>query len=369
MALDADDQAAEAVFDASEHMRAATVRTLSVATLSSAVLDLVTVFGVAAVAMMLAFRLIDETMILQTALAALVLTPEFFAPIRSFASDFHASLDGKNALAAALRIVDTPLGKYSGNDASSRVEWTATSELKVTGLSYSPAQDGFALNDISFTCHGATCVGIVGCSGAGKSTLIDLLAGFKSADSGSAFIDGVQIELSSPDWKRLLHYIPQNPHVFADSLERNVKFYAPDASRDDVERVIDVVGLRGLVDELPDGLSARIGEGGRPLSGGESQRIALARALLDKRPVLLFDEPTAHLDIETEYELKQRMVPLMQGKLVFFATHRLHWLSNMDYVIVLDDGTIAEAGKPEVLLKHDGALTAFTRLENGEAVA
>lgn len=369
VALDAAEQAEASVFEASERMRTSTVRTLSVATLSSAMLDLITVFGVAAVAMMLAFRLMDATISLQPALAALMLAPEFFAPIRAFASDFHASLDGKNALAAAFRIVDSPLNEGSDNAVTAKAQWNAKSNLTIDGVSYSHAQDGFSLDDISFACTGTTRIGIVGPSGAGKSTLIDLLAGFKAADRGLTAIDGTPFDPSSVEWRGLLHYIPQNPHVFAASLEDNIKVYSPDASRDDVERAIDVVGLRNLVDELPDGLSTKVGEGSRNLSGGESQRIALARAFLDERPILLFDEPTAHLDIETEYELKQRMLPLMQGKLVFFATHRLHWLADMDYVIVLEGGTVAEAGNPRCLLEHNGALSAFIRSENGEAVA
>ena len=110
-----------------------------------------------------------------------------------------------------------------------------------------------------------------------------------------------------------------------------------------------------------------MGDGGRGLSGGQSQRIALARALLANRPVLIFDEPTAHLDVETEFELKEKMLDAMDGKLVVFATHRLHWLENMDRVIVLENGRIADTGTL-VELKTNQALSRFMNAEaNGDA--
>ena len=128
-------------------------------------------------------------------------------------------------------------------------------------------------------------------------------------------------------------------------------------------RAVEIVGLDSLVDELPDGLETIIGEGARPLSGGQAQRIALARAFLDSsRRILLFDEPTAHLDIETEMELKEKMLPLMEGRLVFFATHRLHWMHDMDEVIVMDRGRIAGQGALADLSASNESFAALAAL-------
>lgn len=367
-ALGAGSRTCAEVGKSSERLRVATMRTLSVATLSGAALDLITVFGVAAVAMMLAFRLMDGSVGLEASLAALILTPEYFAPIRSFASDFHASLDGRTALANVQKTLRSGVDSIAPSTPTLS-SWSDADTLEAHCVSYLQRGGAVSLDEVSFNCAGFTKVGIVGASGAGKSTLIDLLAGFKTPSMGSFSINGTPVNLDNASWRNLVHYIPQHPHVFHLTLEENIRFYAPHASREDAERAATTVGLESLVSELPKGLDTVIGEGGRPLSGGEAQRVALARMLLDERPILLFDEPTAHLDLETELELKQRMLPCMEGRLVFFATHRLHWLSDMDLVIVLDNGRVVDTGKPSELLQHEGALRNLIESGRGAAVA
>ena len=134
----------------------------------------------------------------------------------------------------------------------------------------------------------------------------------------------------------------------------NVAFYQPHATDEEISGALEAVGLDALVHELPQGIDTPIGAGERMLSGGQAQRVALARAFLDpSRTILLFDEPTAHLDVETELELKKSMLALMEGKLVFFATHRLHWAANMDYIIVMDRGRIAWQGPSDELKDSD----------------
>lgn len=333
-----------ALFSASERFRELTMRTMRTATLSSAVLDLFATGSLAAIAVMLGFRLVDGDLALFPALLVLVIVPEYFRPVREFASDYHATLDGKNALEAVCALLgeprrptgDTPLATWGDDSAI---------ELCGIGLSY----DGYrALDGASLRFEGCARIGIVGASGAGKSTLARIIGGFADPDEGSIRFDGAELgTLRQRDWLRQVIFVPQNPYLFHASLRDNVAFYRPDASDEDVRHAVRAAGLDGVIASLPDGLDTMIGEGGRALSGGEAQRVAIARALVDRsRRVIVFDEPTAHLDIETEYELKERMLPLMEGRLVVFATHRFHWLANMDTVVVLDQGRIVNVGRP-----------------------
>ncbi len=214
-----------------------------------------------------------------------------------------------------------------------------------------------ALSNVSFTWQGYGKIGIIGASGAGKSTLIDLLAGFLIPDAGTASwhpTQGYGGALHHTNWRTGAAYIPQHPYLFSGTLRDNIALYEPQATDEEVLEAMQRAGLGKLLQSLPQGLDEKIGEGGRMLSGGQEQRVALARALLGQRHVLLLDEPTAHLDIETEYELKQTMLPLFANKLVLLATHRLHWMTDMDWIIVMDQGQIVEQGTHAGLLQKGG---------------
>ena len=340
------------VYRSSENFRKSTMQTLRVAMLSTFALDFFTTLSIAVLAVFLGLRLIDQEMALFYALSILILAPEYFLPIRNFANDYHATLNGKNSFHAIAELIHSPAPKKEEVELTL---WQNKDQFQLNDVSFAYDEQN-KLAPLSFAASGYQKVGIIGMSGSGKTTLINLISGFFTPNSGTFKVQGHELaDLNAAVWRKQVLYIPQTPYVFSDTLRNNIAFYTPDVSDEKIWQAIKVVGLEKLVAELPDGLETQIGSGKRALSGGQAQRIALARAFLDqKRKIMIFDEPTAHLDIETELELKEKMMPLMENKLVFFATHRLHWMHQMDHILVMDEGRLVEQGTYAELLAKNG---------------
>ena len=339
----------------SERYRKSTMDTLKFAFLSTFALDFFSSLSVAIVALFLGLSLINGELVLLPALTTLILAPEYFLPIREFGNDYHATLDGKNAWTAMNTIITT--AEDGRGEPISIPTWNVESELIVQNMTVlHEGANRNSLNQIHFSWKGYGRIGIIGASGSGKSTLIQVLSGFLNPTSASISINGIHVHhFCERSWQDQLHYIPQHPYIFNKTVAENIAFYIPQASRSAIEKACERAGLTEVVASLPLGLDEPIGEKGRLLSGGQEQRLALARAFLeDERKILLLDEPTAHLDIETEWELKQRILPLFNNRLVFFATHRLHWMKEMDHILVLNHGEIVEHGTHEELVQMKG---------------
>lgn len=357
----------KSIFNLSEGFRKKTMAVLKVAMLSTFALDFFTTLSIAIIAVFLGFDLMNGKIALFPALGILILAPDYFLPIRDFAGDFHATLNGKNAFKRINELINLPEEKT--NDLSLKT-WSAQDQLKIKNLKFT-YQKGTEIGPVSLQVQGFKKIGIIGMSGSGKTSLINLLSGFLTPDQVQIELQGQKTTtMNIPAWQRQMTYIPQEPYVFTKSLRENIAFYNPKASDHEIKQAIHLMGLDDLLNDLPNGLDTVIGRGKRVLSGGQAQRIALARAFLDpQRKVMIFDEPTAHLDIETEIDLKKRMMPLMQNKLVFFATHRLHWLKEMDYILVMDHGQLVEQGSYEQLQQNQGyfcKLMAGMRGENND---
>lgn len=316
-AFGAERRMAGRILEASERFRKTVMRTLRVAMLSGTVLDLFATLALAAVAIMLGFRMVEGAVAFFPALAVLVLVPEYFKPIREFGSDYHATLDGRTALAT--------LDEYRANVACSDVHrsrfWSRDA----------PWSDGMSIDT-----RAHETVVVAGPSGCGKTTLLDVLAGFSDPPPGvDIVVDGMrESTLRRRDWQQRVSYIPQDPYVFHASLRDNVAFYNRAARDDEIVDALDCVGLADLLAELDQGLDTILGEGGRVLSGGQTQRVALCRALLDAgRDVWVLDEPTSHVDEETERDLHERVLELGREKTLIIATHSPLWERGADRVL------------------------------------
>ena len=338
------------IYKTSEDFRKETMGALRIAMLSTFALDFFASLSVAVVALFLGLRLMSGDILLFPALAALILAPEYFLPLRDFASDYHATLNGKNALAAVNEVLSTEENTLSV--LTEKVTWSANSQLQLTELG-KIYDTGRGISNVILSVNGFKKIAIVGNSGSGKSTLLSMLAGFLKPTAGEIKLNEQSLtSLTDENYRQSVQFIPQKTFIFAGTFRENLAFYEPDSTDDEIKAAAKLAGLESLIDEI--GLDGQIGASGRTISGGQAQRVALARAFLSHtRNILFLDEPTAHLDIETELEIKANILPLLENKLVFIATHRLHWLSSMDLVIVLNEGQVAGIGTPEQLLSEN----------------
>jgi thiol reductant ABC exporter CydD subunit len=338
---------------ATEGVRTATMRTLRVAFLSALSMDLIAGFGVGFVAMVLGLRLLWGELDLQTAMAVLLVAPEIFIPMRRAGAEFHASTEGQAAASRVLEVLGTaappavaaaePGADRAGDDGATLTIATLT----IDGLEVryehraGPALTGFSLR----AAPGARLV-LTGPSGSGKSTVLAALLRFVEPDAGSmAFGSRPSSEESVAAWRGHFSWLPQRPHLFNATLAENLRLGAPDASDEDLRRVLDAVGLSELLANLAGGLRTTLGHDGLTLSSGERQRVALARALLRPAPVLLLDEPTAALDPPTVARLAPAIEPWLAGRTVVVAAHEPLLLPHFDTVVRLP----AAAGLPLVV--------------------
>lgn len=225
------------------------------------------------------------------------------------------------------------------------VRFTNQLEFRAVGFAYKGG-DKPALEDISYTIECGQSVGIVGPSGAGKSTLADLLLGLLQPTHGTILVDSQDISRNVRSWQSLIGYVPQAIHIAADSIRRNVAYGLPDAAIDQtrVLRALEMAHLSEVLAGLPDGLDTILGENGARLSGGQCQRIGLARALYHDPAVLIMDEATSALDTETEREISAVMADLHGRKTLITIAHRLTTLKNCDKLILVKDGRLLAQG-------------------------
>ncbi|MGE8657198.1 MAG: thiol reductant ABC exporter subunit CydC [Achromobacter sp.] len=218
-----------------------------------------------------------------------------------------------------------------------------------------PGKRQDTLRDLSFTVPAGATVAVVGASGAGKSTVASLLLRFWDPRQGAVRLDGVDVrQLQLDGLRERVALVTQDTYLFNDTLEGNIRLARPDASREDLEQALEQAALGDFVRSLPDGLATRVGERGMQLSGGQRQRISIARAFLKNAPVLILDEATSHLDTLSEMQVRGALDVLMRHRTTLVIAHRLATIRDADLILVLDHGTLAEAGTHEQLLRKQG---------------
>ncbi len=319
---------------AADELRRRTMRVLRVAFLSSAALDCAFAVALVLIALLDGRTLLGRStmpsaagpVLLPHSLFALILVPEFFAPLRSFALAYQDRMQAAGAAVAldtlARAPADTPPPPAPGPSAIRTVAAHGVAvAFEQVGFTWD-ASRGPVLADVSFRIPARETVVLVGPSGSGKSTLIEMLLGFVAPDAGRITLNGADIATVVPDaLSQMTGWIGQRPLLFAGSIRDNVLFARPDASGAELSAALRAAAVDGFAALLPDGLDTRIGEGGYGLSGGQAQRVAIARAFLRNAPLLLLDEPTAHLDPVTEGEILDSLKRLAVGRTVLLASH------------------------------------------------
>jgi ATP-binding cassette subfamily B protein len=229
---------------------------------------------------------------------------------------------------------------------------------------FSYDDDKEVIHSISFTARQNEVTALIGPSGGGKSTVSKLAASFWNPDSGHVKIDNVDISTINNE-KILENYsiVFQDVILFNSSIFDNIKVGKKEASEDEVYRVAKLARCDEFVDKLPEGYDTVIGENGRLLSGGQRQRISIARALLKDAPIIILDEATSFLDVENETSIQEALNTLIKDKTVIIIAHRMRTIRNVDKIIVLEDGRIAEEGKPDELYAQGGLFTKMVDIQ------
>jgi ATP-binding cassette subfamily C protein CydD len=302
--------------------RQATMATLRVAFLSAFVLDLAAALATALVAVEVGLRLLAGHMSYSTALLVLLLTPEAYLPLRAVGAQFHASTEGAAAAADVFAILDTPVaGRVSRPVPHPADLRTDTIRLNGVGLGY-PGRGRDALSGVNMTIRPGDQITVIGPSGAGKSSLLALLLRFTEPTSGRIEVGSVELaRVPLKEWRRQIAWIPQDPHLFDASVAENIALGDPAASREAIAAAARAAGASGFIQDLPAGYDTEVGERGLRLSSGQRQQLALARAFLRDAPLLLLDEPAAHLDAATAARLDTALAVLAADRTVIRVAH------------------------------------------------
>jgi ATP-binding cassette subfamily C protein CydD len=344
----------ENIREISQKFGSTTMEVLRTAFQTNLVLEWGGTIATALVAVEVSLRLMGGTLPFNHALAVLVITPEFFLPLRQLALKYHAGTAGKAAAERIFAILDT-----TPKMPRSQIQrWVVPARLDIrfdnVSFAYAdgqrPALQGFSLS----IPHGQT-IALVGTTGAGKTTAANLLLRFIEPDRGSITIGGAALETIDPSvWRSQVAWVPQIPYLFYGTIADNIRLARSDASGADIIAAAQAAHAHDFITQLPLGYDTPIEERGARLSGGQQQRLAIARAFLKDAPFLILDEATSYLDSASEAAIQDALPRLMRGRTVLIIAHRLKLVFAADQVAVLDQGRVIEMGAPRTLITQDG---------------
>ncbi|GAC1682487.1 MAG: thiol reductant ABC exporter subunit CydD [Ktedonobacteraceae bacterium] len=338
----------------SERYGATTMKVLRVAFLSSFVMEMGATISNAIIAVEIGLRLLYGNIPFEQAFFVLLLTPEFYQPLRALGAQFHASMESAAGAQRIFDVLEIPT-REQALSTKERPARTVPGSLRFHDVHYAyPTADDKsypALQGVSFEMRPGQKVALVGPSGAGKSTIASLLLRFIEPDRGDIAIDGVPIQaFSAQDWRALVGWQPQRPYLFNATVAENIRLGNPTATQEQVVQAARQANIHDFIETLPAGYATVIGERGARLSGGQAQRLSLARVFLKDAPLLVLDEATSTLDAEGEAEVLRAIDTSARDRIVLVIAHRLNTIMSADQIIVLQDGRVVDRGSHQELL-------------------
>jgi len=359
----------------SDDYRRTTMGVLKVSFLSSLSLEMLSTLSTAIVAVEIGLRLLYGGMEFEPALFLLILAPEFYYPLRTLGTRFHAAMAGTEAAERIFAILKAEPESSTGIlEAYPSDTLSVSPSLKLQNApnqfpAFNAAQKAISfehvsyhypdgrrgMEDASFCIEPGERTAMVGESGAGKSTAVQLLLRFIEPGQGSIRIGQEELCTIPPvAWRMQIAWISQNPYLFSGTISENIRTGKPGAAEQEMILAAKTSLLHEFVLSLPDGYETRIGERGLRLSGGQRRMLALARAIIRDVPILILDEPTAHLDIETEARFDAALENLQSGRTVLVIAHRLNTVRSANKILVFSGGKVVESGPHDELVKRDG---------------
>lgn len=356
----------------SEDFRNRTMEVLRMAFLSSGVLEFFASISIAVVAVYFGFSYLGELnfgsyglgVTLFSGFLVLILAPEFFQPLRDLGTFYHAKAQAVGA-AEALETFLSAEGEQMGNG-KRQLPADQPLTLQANALEILSPNGVLLAGPLSFTLQPQQRVALVGLSGAGKSSLLNLLLGFLPY-RGSLTVNGVELrELSAENWRQQLSWVGQNPHLPAQTLRANILLGCPQADEAQLQQAVEHAYVSELLPYLPQGLDTEVGDNAARLSVGQAQRVAVARALIGPRRLLLLDEPAASLDAHSEQRVMQALNAASHQQTTLLVTHQLEDTEDYDQIWVMDNGRIVQQGDYATLSAQPGLFATLIAHRRGE---